>query len=219
MNMMETDNLLSRLHESILNHRQDSMLELLAVASEEGISSKELHRGIVDGLEQARLKLMSNRVPVAEFLLCIDTAKKGLEKTAAQKQDLYQSEIIGYPLVIGVVEGDPHDIGKDIVAEIYRFHGFQVFDLGCNVTQEEFLAGVDDHQAEVLALSAMMSTTMQCMKAIIREVKNRHPHTAVIVGGAPLNSILARSFGADSYAESALEAIEKTHEMLETRRP
>jgi 5-methyltetrahydrofolate--homocysteine methyltransferase len=114
------------------------------------------------------------------------------------------------PLVIGFVEGDPHDLGKNIIAAIYRNYGYRLFDLGRDVSKERFVKSAQENRARVLALSAMMSTTAMIMRDIIQEVKAESPDTVVIVGGAPLDETLARSYGADGYAETAVTILEET---------
>jgi 5-methyltetrahydrofolate--homocysteine methyltransferase len=121
----------------------------------------------------------------------------------------------GLPLVIGVVRGDPHDMGKSIVAGVYKAYGYNVIDLGCQVPADEFVQAVLENDAGILALSAMMSTTMGEMLDIVREVKERSPATAVMVGGAPLDRALAVEYGADGYAESAVSVLEETEAAVE----
>jgi 5-methyltetrahydrofolate--homocysteine methyltransferase len=118
-------------------------------------------------------------------------------------------------LVLGVVEGDPHDLGKNIISLIYKSFGYQVYDLGAEVPKDLFVKTVLEKNARILGLSAMMSTTMSMMPEIIREVRIVSPDTLVIVGGAPLDEKIAGSFGADGYAESAVTVLEQTRLMLD----
>jgi 5-methyltetrahydrofolate--homocysteine methyltransferase len=157
---------------------------------------------------------MSNEQPLPDLLLSIDTVIAGLNRLAPLTEG-GRPVGEGTRLVIGVVEGDPHDMGKNIIAAVYRAYGYQVFDLGCQVPNEKFVKGVIDHKAEILALSAMMSTTVKAMRDIIREVKSQLPDTVVLVGGAPMDANLARKFGADGYAETAVTVLEETQLALE----
>ncbi len=178
-----------------------------------GHSAEQVRQAVLVGLERARKKLLSNHMPVAEFLLCLDTTAKVLA-TVADLASEPKPLARNLTVVLGVVAGDPHDLGKDIVAAVYRAHGFTVVDLGRDVPQHEFIAAVQRHDAALLGLSVMMSTTMSAMKEIIPAVRAQSPQTAIIVGGACLNQDLARAFGADGYAESALTLIEVTDRIL-----
>lgn len=198
--------LMDNLVEAVWKHDDNMVSATLDMVFSAGIPSNEARRCLVWGLEQVRHKLMSNDVSIPDFLLCIDTANVGL--LSLKKSGEATEE--GLPLVIGVVEGDPHDLGKNIIAGIYRTCGYQVFDLGREVPKEIFVKTVQENHARVLALSAMMSTTMVGMRDIIQEVKIKSPQTVVIIGGAPLDQVLARSYGADAYAESALTVLEET---------
>lgn len=205
----EKNILMNNLVEAVWKHDDMVMSAAMDEVLNTGIPSNETHRCLIWGLEQVRHKLMSNDTSIPEFLLCMDMVTKALERLSSLKKDS-DSNGAAIPLVIGVVEGDPHDLGKNIIAGIYRTSGYQVFDLGREVSKEIFVKAVLDNKAEILALSAMMSTTMVGMRDIIQEVKVKSPHTIVIVGGAPLNEALAKSYGADGYAESAVSVLEKT---------
>ncbi len=207
--VIEKNILMNNLVEAVWKHDDVVMSAAMDEVLNTGIPSNEARRCLIWGLEQVRHKLMSNDTSIPEFLLCMDVVTKAMERLSSLKGDS-DSNGGDIPLVIGVVEGDPHDIGKNIIAGIYRTSGYQVFDLGREVSKEVFVKAVLEKKAEILALSAMMSTTMVGMKDIIQEVRIKSPHTIVIVGGAPLNEALARSYGADGYAESAFSVLEET---------
>jgi 5-methyltetrahydrofolate--homocysteine methyltransferase len=183
----------------------------LAAAGAAGRAS-EVRAAALAGLERARAALRTDRLPVAELLACLDLATRALASAPAPVAAAAPS------IALGVVAGDPHDLGKEIVATVYRAHGLRVIDLGRDVSRAAFVAAVDAHAPDLLGLSAMMSTTMAEMKEIVRAVRARRPATRVLVGGAPLTAALAHDYGADGYAESALTLIEVTREVL-TRPP
>jgi methylmalonyl-CoA mutase cobalamin-binding domain/chain len=178
------------------------------------VEATDVHRAILLGLEQIRHKLMSNDTSLPDFLLCIDTVTEGLTRLSSAQGGRGATEN-DTSVVIGVVEGDPHDLGKNIIAAIYRAYGYRVFDLGCQVPNEEFARNVVDNSAQVLALSAMMSTTVVAMRDIIREVKAQSPDTVIMVGGAPIDGTLACSYGADGYADTAVTVLEETKVAIE----
>lgn len=207
--MTDSSTLLKNLETALWKHDDEMMSETLGAALNAGVSPVDIRRALIQGLEQVRHQLMSNDTSIPDFLLCIDTMTAGLNRLSTPKDGdkANEGEI---PLVIGVVEGDPHDLGKNIIAAIYRNCGYRVFDLGRDVSKERFVKSAQENRARVLALSAMMSTTAMIMRDIIQEVKAESPDTVVIVGGAPLDETLARSYGADGYAETAVTILEET---------
>lgn len=113
-------------------------------------------------------------------------------------------------LVIGTVQGDIHDIGKNIVAVLMEGAGFEVIDLGVNVPVEKFLAAIDSHQPAIIGLSALLTTTMLEMRNVIDIVKKQKGASApkIIIGGAPVNQQFADEIGADGYGEDATAGVE-----------
>ena len=212
--MTESDSLLGDLQTAVSKHDGEMLRATIARALEARVEAADMHRAIILGLEQVRHTFMSNDTSLPDFLLCIDAVTEGLGELSSLREGPGAVEE-GILIVIGVVEGDPHDMGKNIIAAVYRAYGYRVFDLGSQMPNEKFAASVVDNGAEVLALSAMMSTTVVAMRDIIRDVKVRSPDTVVMVGGAPLDETLARSYGADGYAESAVTVLEKTELAIE----
>lgn len=184
----------------------------VAEAIAAGATPRELRSALLRGLKPGLNGTATGNVPLPRFLLCLDIVREGLSiippadetETAARP-----------PLVIGVVEGDPHEMGKNIVSSVYAASGFDVLDLGRDVSPEKFLCAIESHNASVLALSAMMSTTMAHMPEIIGLIRQRFPSVVVMAGGAPLTASLARKFGADGYAESAVTLLDETRAAME----
>jgi len=212
--MTESGALLESLQTAVAQHDRETIGSMIDRALDARMSASEVHDAILSGLDRVRHKFMSNEQSLPDFLLSIDTVIEGLNRVSSLHEG-HSSVGDGIPLVIGVVDGDPHDLGKNIIAAVYRAYGFRVFDLGCQVPKERFVSSVLDHQAEILALSAMMSTTVVAMRDIIRGVKSRAPDTVILVGGAPMDETLARSYGADGYAETAVTVLEETRLALE----
>jgi len=113
-------------------------------------------------------------------------------------------------VVIGTVKGDLHDIGKNIVATMLEIAGFEVYDLGVDVAPEEFVRKAKEVNADIVAMSALLTTTMMEMKNVIELLKREglRDKVKVIVGGAPVTEEFARQIGADAYAEDAVKAVE-----------
>jgi 5-methyltetrahydrofolate--homocysteine methyltransferase len=114
-------------------------------------------------------------------------------------------------VVIGTVKGDIHDIGKTIVATLLRSAGFEVIDLGVDVSAEKFIESIREADADILAMSALLTTTMPYMGEVVKELEENglRGKVTVIVGGAPLSEEYAKKVGADLYAVDAVEAVRK----------
>lgn len=203
--------ILDRISDSVASRRADAAAELTSAAVDSGLPPRDVQRAILEGLNIVRRDLMSNRSSLPEFLLCIDASAAGLARLAETRRDK-----VGDPVtvVMGVVEGDPHELGKNIIAGVYRACGHRVVDLGTQVSSQRFVNAVLDNKAGILGLSAMMSTTMTGIPDIIKEVRLKSPGTVIMVGGASLDRKLAEKFGADGYAESAVTVIEETEAAL-----
>jgi methylmalonyl-CoA mutase cobalamin-binding domain/chain len=123
-------------------------------------------------------------------------------------------------VVIGTVKGDIHDIGKNLVAMMLEGAGFEVFDLGINTDAEEFLAALDEHQPDILGMSALLTTTMPYMKVVIQTLisKGIRDDYIVLVGGAPLNEEFGAAIGADAYCRDAAVAAETAKALVRAHR-
>jgi methylmalonyl-CoA mutase cobalamin-binding domain/chain len=212
MGSEKKQNALNLLEQAVREHDPDAMNKAIDQALEQGVAKNEIRQALFQGLEQQRRKMLGPEAPLPKFLLSIDVVHEGLKRLSAGDESAKSGAI---PLVIGVVEGDPHDLGKNIISKIYSASGYQVFDLGVQVPVEAFVKSVTEKKAKVLAISSMISTTMVQMPEIIKRVKAIAPETVIMVGGAPLDAKLAKSFGADGYAESAVTVLEETEAALE----
>lgn len=206
--------LLENLENAVITRDEKMIYPAMDAALAGGLSGTAIRQSILNGLDRVRKKLLSNESSLPELLISLDLTAQGLKVLRRKGTDSPADEN-PVSLVIGVVEGDPHDLGKNIISLIYESFGYWVTDLGAQVQKEVFVKAVKGKNARVLALSAMMSTTMSLMPEIIKDVKKASPETLVMVGGAPLDETLARSYGADGYAESAVTVLEQTRKMLQ----
>jgi 5-methyltetrahydrofolate--homocysteine methyltransferase len=116
--------------------------------------------------------------------------------------------------VIGTVQGDLHDIGKNLVAMMWKGANIGVVDLGTNVTAEKFVAAAKEHKASLVGLSALLTTTMPAMKQTIEAIRNaKLDGVKVVIGGAPITPEFANEIGADGYAPDAASAVDKAREL------
>ena len=117
-------------------------------------------------------------------------------------------------MVIGTVEGDVHDIGKNLVKLMFEIAGFEVFDLGKDVPLDKFVDEQLRTESDFVCLSAMMTTTMVGMPIIIQKIKAKNPDVKIMVGGAPVSADIAQKFGADGYGEDAPNALAEALRMV-----
>ena len=175
--------------------------------------------GLVDGMKRAGDLFDREEYFIPELLLCADAMYSGL---AVLKPHLkYEKTGEKCRIVIGVVEGDTHDIGKNLVKTMLEVSGFEVFDLGQDIQPIHFVNQAAEVGAQIIALSTLMTTTMDGMAQVVRylnEKKIRERHR-VIVGGGPISAGFAERIGADGYAATASEAVTLVKRLLGGNKP
>lgn len=175
---------------------------LVMAAKNANLPKRQAMAALTRGIEAARGEFSANRLAIPEFLICLDLMNKAMDAFS----DLPDSgpSLINRPrMVIGVAEGDVHDLGKNVVAAVCRAYGFQVTDLGRDVSPEAFIAAVKKTEAHVLAVSAMMSTPLDAMRETVALCRRECPETLVFVGGAAVDEKLAVGMGANATAQNA----------------
>jgi 5-methyltetrahydrofolate--homocysteine methyltransferase len=116
--------------------------------------------------------------------------------------------------VIGTVEGDLHDIGKNLVATMWKGAGFDVIDLGVNVSAAAFIQAIDEHNPDILGLSALLTTTMPAMKDTVQAIRDAGKNLKIVIGGAPITQSYANEIGADGYSPDAASAVDLAKAVL-----
>jgi len=197
----------------VLAKNPDEIDRALQAVKNEACPAGDILNALTAGIEKARIMLQQDEFSIPDFLLAIDAFRTGVDflKNDLSFSDLKKGK---QQIVIGVAEGDVHDLGKNIVAAVLDASGYRVHDMGKNISNEVFLEKLSVTKADVLALSTMMSTPIDNMAELIRMVKRMFPKTAVLVGGAPFDAVLARQIGADGYAENATLVPEETKRIL-----
>ncbi len=202
------------IEESVLFRDPDRVQEVIEGMEKGTLSSDAILKALTGGMERARRELRQGQRSIPEFLLCIDSFRRGIRCLKTYVSQLPQK---ADGIVIGVVEGDVHDMGKNIVAAVLEASGYPVYDLGKDVPRDTFLESIEKTRASLVALSTMMSTPLENMRDIIRWVRKLHPTTGILVGGAPLDERLAKAMGADGYAEGAADVPEEAERVLGLR--
>ena len=184
-------------------------VEKLLAAGEEPLTI--INEGLVPGLNEVGRRYEEGTYYLPQLMLSAETAQKAFDllETHMDQAETHQKGT----MVIGTVKVDIHDIGKNMVAVMVKNHGYQVIDLGKNVPAEAFLQAVEEHQAQFLGLSALMTTTMQEIPKVIELVRQRTPAVKVIVGGAVITEEFAQESGADGYGRDAVSTVRLMEEL------
>jgi methanogenic corrinoid protein MtbC1 len=186
---------------------QDGADEHTKSALEQGVAANDiLQKSLVPGMQKVGIKFRENKIFVPQVLM----SAKAMSTAMVHLKPFFQSgEIVRKgKFVIGTVAGDLHDIGKNLVSMMVEGAGWEVIDLGVDVSVDRFLKAVEENPTCIVGLSAMLTTTMVNMSSIVTAIKEKHPDQKVIIGGAPLNNDFCSEIGADFYSPDPQGAIE-----------
>jgi 5-methyltetrahydrofolate--homocysteine methyltransferase len=167
---------------------------------------------LVAGMDDVGRRFKANEIFVPEVLIAARAMK---ESMALLEPKLIDAGIRPeHRVVIGTVQGDLHDIGKNLVAMMLKGANFEVIDLGTNVSSEAFVQAAKEHNAQVVGLSALLTTTMPAMRSTVEALKAAGVTTKVMIGGAPVTDAYANEIGADGYAADAASAVDLARSMV-----
>ena len=199
--------------EAVLAFNETGVVDLVTaeIAVETGID-EILNEGLIGAMDIVGKKFSDGELFVPEMLMAAQTMKAGLEVLKPHLSD--EDAVSRGTVVIGTVKGDLHDIGKNLVAMMMEGGGFNVVDLGVDIDAEKFLKAAVEHNAGVIALSALLTTTMPAMEATIVAIKEAGIAAKVIIGGAPVTEAFAGQIGADGYSEDAPGAVELARKLF-----
>ena len=193
--------------EALIAGNAGKVKELVQEAIDEGVvPQKILDEGLISGMEVVGVRFKNCEIYVPEVLVSARAMHAGMEilepklaEAGAKARGIF---------VVGTVKGDLHDIGKNLVAMMLKGTGWKVVDLGVDIDAEKFVQSAIDESADVIGLSALLTTTMVNMKQVIEISKNKDCKSKIVVGGAPLTQNYANEIGADGYAPDAATATE-----------
>jgi len=211
--MATKEELFEKLKNGVVEYEEDEVKEASQQALDDGYDALEMIMdGLAAGMEIVGDLYDRNEYFVPEVLMCADALYAGLDilrPHVPEKEDGVNAQV-----VIGSIQGDVHDIGKNLVKMMFDVAGWDVHDLGRDVPLEKFVDEQLRTDSEVVAMSAMMTTTMLGMKKVIKMIKEKNPDVAIMLGGAPVTQDVANLFGADGYAESAGNAVSEGIKMI-----
>ena len=218
LNALSDDELVGQMHDDLYDGLKEEVCEGVNILlGRKWTPYDVLTKALVEGMRIVGVDFRDGILFVPEVLMSANAMKGGmfilrplLAETGAPK--------VG-KMVIGTVKGDIHDIGKNLVCMMMEGAGFEVVDIGINNPVENYLKAIEEHQPEILGMSALLTTTMPYMKVVIDTLKEKGMRNdyIVLVGGAPLNEAFANSVGADAYCRDAAVAVETARAMMARR--
>jgi 5-methyltetrahydrofolate--homocysteine methyltransferase len=197
---------LAELTEAIKKGNRDAAKSAVQAEIDAGTDPQTVLNALVEGMDDVGRRFKANEIFVPEVLIAARAMKEamGLLEPVLVAAGIKPK----FTAVIGTVQGDLHDIGKNLVAMMWKGANFQVVDLGTNVSAEQFVAAAKEHNADVIGLSALLTTTMPAMKDTVDKVRADGVAAKVIIGGAPITEEYANQIGADGYAPDAASAVD-----------
>jgi 5-methyltetrahydrofolate--homocysteine methyltransferase len=218
LSSLSDDDLVAQVHDDLYDGLKEEIEEATNIFLERGWTPYEvLTKALVEGMRIVGIDFRDGILFVPEVLMAANAMKGGmtilrplLAATGAPKMG---------KVVIGTVKGDIHDIGKNLVGMMMEGAGFEVIDIGVNNPVEKYLEALEEHDADILGMSALLTTTMPYMKVVIDTLKEKGIRNdyVVMVGGAPLSEAFAESIGADAYCRDAAVAVESATDLMSRR--
>jgi 5-methyltetrahydrofolate--homocysteine methyltransferase len=204
---------LKALSDAIIKGNQKAAVDITQQALDEGTAPGTiLSEGLIAGMNVIGVRFKANEVYIPEVLIAARAMKMAME---ILEPKLVEAGV--QPLgkaMIGTVQGDLHDIGKNLVVMMLKGAGFEVVDLGVDVSPDKFVEKAKETQASIVGLSALLTTTMPAMEKTIRALKDAGINARTMIGGAPVTQAYADKIGADGYAPDAASAVDLAKNLL-----
>lgn len=201
-------NNLNELYDAILVGKLEDAVKVTKIAVEEGMTPHEIiNQYMIKEMEEIGSRFEAGKVFVPNLLMSARAMRGALDVL----KPLMQGQVDSYigKIVIGTVKGDLHDIGKNLVASMFEGCGFEVINLGVDVSSDKFISAALENKADIICMSALLTTTMNYMKEVVAavEASELKGKVKIMVGGAPVNDAFAKAIGADAYTSNANAAV------------
>jgi len=206
---------LDQIKQSVILGKMEAVRDLVASALELGIGPGEiLDQALIAGMVEIGQRFKEEEIYLPEVLFSARAMKAGIE--ILEPVLVETRENTAGTIVLGSVKGDIHDIGKNLVAIMFKSHGFEVVDLGVDIPPEKFVAAIKEHRPLLLGMSALLGTTVGQLEKTIEVIKEAgfREQVKIMVGGAIVTESYAARIGADGYAADAVSAVEKARDLL-----
>jgi corrinoid protein of di/trimethylamine methyltransferase len=213
-----SNDLFAQISQSLVDGDPDATLELTQEALRQGIEPMALIKeGLMPGMEQVGERFQCGEYFLPDLIIAADGMQKAMELLEPELRARQQSIESAGTVVLGTVKGDIHEIGKSLVGTMLAANGFKVHDLGVDVPAAKFVEKVQLTGADILGMSALLTTTMTVQRDVIDALANAglREQVKVIVGGAPVTRSWAQDIGADGYAEDAMGAVQVARKLVE----
>jgi len=210
--MPSKEELLKAMHDGVVEFETEKATEAANQWIADGHPALEgIMDGLVAGMNTVGQLFKDQEYFVPEVLLCAESMNAGLD---ILKPHLTATGEKAGKVVIGTIQGDIHDLGKNLVSMMLEVGGFEVIDLGNNVEFQTYVDAAIEHKADIVAISAMMTTTMMGIKKLLPMLRAACPEAKVLIGGAPVTGAVVKMFGADGYTASAVDIAAEARRVL-----
>jgi len=213
-----SEELLARMEKAIVEGNKEEAEQLARESIEKKIDLNEvIEKGYVQGIQKVGDLWEKGEYFLPELIMSAESMKAAMSVLQPEMEKAQIAIKSQGKVVIGTVEGDIHDIGKNLVSSMLSANGFDVIDLGADVKLEKFIEKAETENADFICLSALLTTTMLGQKKVIEVLneKNLSDRFMVLVGGAPVNQKWADDIGADGYAENAMTVVKAAKKLME----
>lgn len=212
-----TSDIYAKLTDSLVEGEPDVTVELTRQALEAGLEPMEIIRsGLMPGMNLVGERFSCGEYFLPDLIIAAEGMKRAMELLEPELRRRHQTLDSPGTVILGTVKGDIHEIGKSLVGTMLSANGFKVVDLGVNVPNEAFIEKIRETGANLLGLSALLTTTMTAQREVIQELKEAglRNRIKVMVGGAPVTRAWADEIGADGYAEDAMGAVQLARKLV-----
>ncbi|MFC1920026.1 B12-binding domain-containing protein [Chloroflexota bacterium] len=211
-----TAQILKELHHAVVIFDEDKAVGWAKIAVDEGVDPLVASlEGLAEGMIEVGDLYKKKEYFVPELLMCADALYAGLDILKPAIEASGREAAVKGSIVLGVVEGDVHDIGKNLIKVMFDVAGWDVYDLGKDVPLDKFVEEMVRTNSDVVGISALMTTSMLAMPELVKKLRAKNPNIRIMLGGAPLNPEVAEKYGADGYAKDAGGAVDEAVKLIE----
>ncbi len=204
----------TRLRNAVINYEMETIADLAKQALKDGVDPLvAIEKGLAEGIKTVGQKFGKGEIFLPELVMGAEAMKSALAVLEPAVPKGKHRSTAG-KVVIGTVQDDIHEIGKNLVSTMLSSNGFEVVDMGVNVPASDFLKKADELKPNMLAMSALMTTTMPRMAEVIIPLKKKNKSIKVLVGGAPVTDTYAKEIGADGYSGDASGAVDVAKKLV-----
>ena len=204
------EEIVTRLKDAVINYEMETIADLASQAIKEGVDPLvAIEKGLAEGIKTVGERFGKGEIYLPELVMGAEAMKTALAVLEPAVPAGQHRATLG-KVLIGTVQDDIHEIGKNLVSTMLSSNGFEVIDLGVNVPSEDFLKKAQETKANVIAMSALMTTTMPRMAEVIAPLKKQDASVKTLIGGAPVTDVYAKEIGSDGYSGDASGAVDVT---------